>query len=182
MKTVLPKTHTRGFTMIEVLIAILIVSFALLGMAGLITRSTVVEVEAIQRTQALLLARDMAERIQLNRADAQNGLYGLAAPVYGATTDCTGLGTTVERDVCDWSNRLAGVNEVQDGIASSALTGARGCINLQPGTTNAYVVTVAWRGMVASSMPSDACGAIAGEDPALLRAVTLLVELGRLDV
>lgn len=170
-----------GFTMIEVLIAILIVSFSLLGMAGLVTRSTVVEVESIQRTQALLLARDMVERIQLNRADALAGRYNQSSAVMGAVTDCSGVTDAVARDICEWGNLLGGVNESQGGRATSALLGARGCITLQPGTTNSYVVTVVWRGMAPVATPADACGALPGEDVNLLRAVTSLVELGRLD-
>lgn len=170
----------RGFTMIEVLTSILVVSFSMLGMAGVITRSTVVEVEAIQRTQALMLVRDMVERIQLNRADARAGSYSQADAVLGEVRDCSAL-STVQRDVCEWGNQLAGANESDSGRATSALTGARGCISLQPGTTNAYIVTVAWRGMNAVAAPTDACGLMDGEDANLLRAVTSLVELGRLD-
>ncbi len=180
------KPHQRmrrmdGFTMIEVLIAILIISFSLLGMAGLITRTAVVEVEGIQRTQALLLVRDMVERIQLNRADALAGKYGQQAAVMGSSAACPVGGDVVVRDVCEWSNLLAGVNERQGQSASSALPGARGCINLQPGTTNAYVVTVVWRGMATVASPADVCGVMAGEDPNALRAVSAVVELGRLD-
>ncbi len=176
-----PASRVRGFTMIEVLIAMLVVSFSLLGMAGLITRSAVVEVDAVQRTQALLLLRDMVERIQLNRADALAGKYGQQNAVMGTVTNCAGGVDVVARDVCEWGNLLGGVNERQGQSASSALLGARGCITLQPGTTNAYVVTVVWRGMTAAGTPADACGVQEGEDANLLRAVTSLVELARLD-
>ncbi|HRK56220.1 MAG TPA: type IV pilus modification protein PilV [Burkholderiaceae bacterium] len=170
-----------GFTMIEVLIAILIVSFSLLGMAGLVTRSTSVEVDAIQRTQALMMVRDMVERIQLNRVDALAGRYGRADALMGAVNNCTGVVDMVERDFCEWGNQLAGVNESQGGSASSVLLGARGCVTLVPGSTNAYVVTVSWRGLTPVAAPADVCGVVDGEDLSVLRAATSRVELGRLD-
>lgn len=171
----------RGFTLIEVLIAILVVTFALLGMAALIARSTVGEVEAIQRSQALLLVRDMTERIQLNRVDALNGRYGRTDAVGAVVRDCAAEVTRVARDVCEWGNLLAGTNESQDGRATSALNGARGCVTLAPGATNAYAVTVVWRGMSPTGTIAEGCGPVDGEDRAFLRSVTMLVELGRLD-
>lgn len=185
-----------GYTLIEVLVSMLVVTFGMLGMAGIMARTTVVEVEGIQRAQAALLLRDMTERIQLNRRDALAGLYGQgtsavfaptptsgAAGSSGASTisDCSVAATRVARDLCEWRNVMAGVNETQDGKASSALNGARGCITLAPGTTSSYTVTVVWRGMSPSGRITETCGTLDGEDRAFLRSITTVIELGRLD-
>ncbi len=185
--------HQRGYTLIEVLVSMLVVTFGMLGMAGIMARTTVVEVEGIQRAQAGLLLRDMTERIQLNRRDALAGLYNQStsavfapAPTSGSggtstISDCSVAATRVARDVCEWRNLMAGVNETQNGKASSALNGARGCITLAPGTTNSYTVTVVWRGMSPSGRITETCGTIDGEDRAFLRSITTVIELGRLD-
>lgn len=170
-----------GFTLIEVLVSLLIVSLAMLGMAGLITRSTVLEIENSQRSQAMQLARDMGERIQANRAVARGGAYDRSTAVTPAVEDCSGAASRVALDFCEWAGLLAGANESQAGSASSVLAGARGCVSLVAGTTNAYIVTVVWRGATTSGEPAGACGVAIGEDVAFLRTVTRRIELGRLD-
>ena len=56
----------RGFTLLEVLIALVIFSLGVLGMAGLLTVSVKTNHSAYLRTQAFLLAQDMADRMRAN--------------------------------------------------------------------------------------------------------------------
>jgi len=58
--------NARGFTLLEVLIALLIFSFGMLGMAGLLTVSVKTNHSAYLRTQAFLLAQDLADRMRAN--------------------------------------------------------------------------------------------------------------------
>lgn len=58
--------RSRGFTLLEVLLAILIVSFALLGLARLQTFGLKHTGNSYFRTQATTLLNDMAERTRLN--------------------------------------------------------------------------------------------------------------------
>ena len=62
-----PGHHQHGLTMLEVLITIIIVSLGLLGLAGLQARVQVAELEAYQRTQAIVLLQEMVDRINANR-------------------------------------------------------------------------------------------------------------------
>lgn len=55
-----------GFTMIEILVAIIIVSFGLLGVAGLLITGLQFTTSAQQRATATLLAYDMVDRIRAN--------------------------------------------------------------------------------------------------------------------
>ena len=55
-----------GFTLIEVLIAMLVLSLGLLGLAGIQARSLKNNVSAYNRAQATQLAYDMADRIRAN--------------------------------------------------------------------------------------------------------------------
>src|SRR5512134_2642451 len=58
---------SRGFSMIEVLMALLIIVLGLLGLAGLQVRIQQAEFESYQRAQALVLLQDMVDRIHLKR-------------------------------------------------------------------------------------------------------------------
>lgn len=77
MKTI--RMHA-GFTLIEVLVSIVIVSFGLLGVAGLLSTGLRSTQGSLQRTQASLLAYDMADRMRMNRDAARNGHYKTSAP------------------------------------------------------------------------------------------------------
>lgn len=58
--------YQRGAGLIEVLVAVLVLAVGLLGMAGLQTQSLRFNNEAYFRTQATLLAMDMADRMRAN--------------------------------------------------------------------------------------------------------------------
>lgn len=79
-----------GFTLIEVLIAVLVLSLGLLGMAGLQATSLKNNNAAATRGQATLLAYDMVDRMRANKAAALAGSYDNSydtAPT-SAGTDC----------------------------------------------------------------------------------------------
>lgn len=56
-----------GFGLIEVLVSVLILAIGLLGLAGLQTQSLKFNNEAFFRSQATLLAMDLADRMRANR-------------------------------------------------------------------------------------------------------------------
>ena len=65
----------RGFSMIEVLVTILIISLALLGTAGLQAYSMRLNQGGQFRSLAVFLAADLAERIEANKSSAGAGDY-----------------------------------------------------------------------------------------------------------
>lgn len=65
----------RGFSMIEVLVTLLIISLALLGTAGLQAYAMRQNQGAQFRTQAVFLVDDLAERMEANKVGAIAGLY-----------------------------------------------------------------------------------------------------------
>ena len=67
----------RGVSLLEVLIAVLVLSLGLLGVAGLQTANIRNTQSAHQRTMAVLLASSMAERIRANATAAVNGSFVL---------------------------------------------------------------------------------------------------------
>jgi len=56
-----------GFSLIEVLVTIVILLIGLLGLAGLQGRALTSQMESYQRAQALILLKDIANRIETNR-------------------------------------------------------------------------------------------------------------------
>ena len=165
-----------GFSLIEVLVTIAILMIGLLGLAALQTNATVAEMEAYQRSQALVLVQDMADRIAANKLNANTYVQddlGLAAD------NCTGKSGSA-LDKCEWNNKLFGAAEVTAGGRNvGAMIGARGCIT-QP-TPKVYMVTVAWQGMsaVGSSTPGATCGA-ASYGAGQRRTVSVIVRVGLL--
>lgn len=69
MKVMLKFTHkaSGGFTMLEMLVALLIVSIGLLGVASLQARGQQFNYLAYVRTQATFLAYDIMDRIRINQ-------------------------------------------------------------------------------------------------------------------
>lgn len=67
----------RGFTLLEVLIAVLVFSLGLLGVAGLMVLSVRTNHSAYLRTQASFLAESMADRMRgdVGRIPGYNGDY-----------------------------------------------------------------------------------------------------------
>jgi type IV pilus assembly protein PilV len=105
---VLGYSKCRGLTLIEILIALLILSVGLLGLAGLQTMSLRFNATAYQRTQATTLAYDFADRMRANRQAALNDEYNIAAedpvPACGAAN---AAGTVPQQDIAMWRNTLA---------------------------------------------------------------------------
>src|SRR5512137_63697 len=100
-----------GFAMVEAMVTVVVVAFGLLGVAGLVSRAFVAEVEGTQRTQAVLLLQDMVTRIEANRTNAAayrtDGVTGYVTTVSGgvSTTSvvaCNPAAPLAERDLCEW--------------------------------------------------------------------------------
>jgi type IV pilus assembly protein PilV len=150
----------QGFSLIEVLVTMVILSIGLLGIVGVQSRLQTSEIEAYQRAQALLLVNDMASRIAINRNAAANYVIDVGLPL-GAGMTCTALPITPTRkeiDFFEWCEALQGAAETLAGSDVGAMVGARGCVEDLGG--GEYLVTVAWQGLVPLIAPpaSVACG------------------------
>jgi type IV pilus assembly protein PilV len=152
----------RGVTMLEVLIAILIISVGLLGTAGLQAVSLRASIAANERTTATLLAYDAADRMRANKAGFALGAYHN----YTATqnTNClAAAGCTpqqlAQHDMWEWNNAITlalpsgmGIvcrdSSADDGTSNASLTTAA-C----DGLGNQYVVKIWWYEDRSSSNP-----------------------------
>ena len=78
------KSRARGFTLIEALIALVVLSVGLLGAAAMLLESLRAHAAALRRVAVVGLVRDMAERIRMNplaraQYDTRSALPGGAA-------------------------------------------------------------------------------------------------------
>lgn len=91
-----------GFTLLEVLVAIVLLSLGLLGYAGLQMASIKNSASAYQRSQATMLSYDIIDRMRVNSLQALAGNYDTTI---GASP---GAGTTVAaQDLADWKTRVS---------------------------------------------------------------------------
>jgi type IV pilus assembly protein PilV len=167
-----------GFTLIDVLISLFILAFGMLALARVMAQSSLSEVEALQRSQAMTLVQDLAERINLNRKNA--ALYvGSYTATWGpgGGADCSAL-TGVDRDVCEFQNLLAGSTTLDGTSAIGAPIAARGCVIST--AANVYVIAVAWQGMVPTTGSDSACGVNAFDREENRRVFSTVVQIATL--
>ncbi|HEX8010170.1 MAG TPA: type IV pilus modification protein PilV [Casimicrobiaceae bacterium] len=169
--------RARGFTLIEILIALVVLAFGLLSLARGMARASQSDMEALQRSEAMTLVQDMVDRINLNRKNA--ALYVGDYIATGSVEDCTGAATQVDRDACEWRNLLRGVS-TRDGRSNiGAPLAPRGCITAT-GDPNVYLVALAWQGVVPTEQPSSSCGQNAFDREANRRVFSTVIQIATL--
>ncbi len=140
--------QAAGFTLLEVLIAVVVLSIGLLGLAGLQTTGLRNNQDAYARTQAATLANDMADRIRANMAGFNAGNYDNTA---STTATCNSSGCTpqqmAEHDTSLWNTALAVLPSGQGTVATNA---------------GLVTVTVMW-----DNSRTGATGTDCGPDPAV---------------
>lgn len=145
-----------GFTLIEVLIAMLVLGVGLLGLAGLQATSLSSSQSAYNRSQATELAYDLADRMRANMAEvtASPSTYTTINPTAAAPqADCLAVSTTcttakmAQNDLYQWNCAVAGVCQNNTPPIAAALPGGVGTIMVTPtvvGGVNVYTITIRW--------------------------------------
>jgi type IV pilus assembly protein PilV len=102
-------THgQRGFSLIEQLVALVVVSVGMIGIAALYSQGLGAGRTALYRTQAVNLAADMADRIRVNRRGraSYNGAGALSGCDPGGGVNCTPA-QMAAHDVAVWQAQVA---------------------------------------------------------------------------
>jgi type IV pilus assembly protein PilV len=173
-----PRRHS-GLIMIEVLVALVVVLLGILGLVGLQARAHQGEMEAYQRTQALVLLRDMVDSIESHRQAATcfgytTGSSGTPYVGTGGTppSSCAATGVAAtDQGALDainaWSDMVKGTGEKAGGTNVGAMINAVGCVALDLGAGSTvpdmYTVAVAWQGLSDLPAPTPAADASVGE-------------------
>lgn len=82
------KRNNRGFSLIEVLITLVLVSIGILGMVAMQGKAIAYTQDSIQRNNAAMLAEDLMELIRTNQIDTPY-LKPLGKAFPAAAADCT---------------------------------------------------------------------------------------------
>lgn len=126
----------HGFTLLEVLIAVLVLALGLLGLAALQSTGLRSNHSAYMRSQATVLAYDIIDRMRSNKAAADTGSYdlALAASPPPSPPDCINNPCSTAQlatyDLNSWIQRLSTALPLGDGQVARA--------------AGVVTVTVAW--------------------------------------
>jgi type IV pilus assembly protein PilV len=127
------RDRSGGFTLLEVLIALVVLSIGLLGIAALQGVGLRSSQGAYLTSQASLLAYDMADRIRANP--------DTLAPGATVTTDCTATGTGLAgADLQEWSCAVETLLPGGTGRIDALQVQNFGVI----GTITRYTITITW--------------------------------------
>lgn len=118
------RSAAGGFSLMEVLVALLVTSVGLLGLAALQAVSLKQNHGAYLRSQATQLAHDMAERLRGNRQQALGGAYDVD---FGETGGA-GLAAT---DLTEWQARIDALLPAGDGAVSVHAASGRATIQVR---------------------------------------------------
>jgi type IV pilus assembly protein PilV len=127
------KKHQHGFTLLEVLIALLILSIGLLGLAALQTTGLRSTQMASMRTQATQVVYDITDRMRANPAGVAAGEYVIALAEAPADTSAAG---TALNDLTEWRDRVEKLPGGKSEITQCNT--ADGCDGLT------HIITVYW--------------------------------------
>lgn len=163
-----------GFSLLEVLIAMTILSIALLGIAGLQMTATQTDIESQQKAKIEFLLEDMTSRIDANRKNADSYVTGGTNYLgVGNSTQPSSCGSLLGKDLdfCEWNQLLQ----------NSGIPQTRGCIYQTDSTVpKQYMIAVAWHPpLKAGSQAIDCASAAfaAGGQKVLTRTL----RIGKLD-
>lgn len=169
---------SRGVSLIEVLVSLVILSLGVLAVVGLQLVSKRNNADAGQRTIAAQLAYDIAERMRANASTATLPTYVIGttnepagaryAPAATGPAPCSMAAPCTPtqmatRDLYEWEQALEGASETVGGGNTGGLVSPLGCIvqtTNDGGGDGIYTITIAWRGNV--QIPDGGTGAACG--------------------
>lgn len=112
----------NGFSLLEVLISIVVVTMGLLGLAGMSIRSLAANDSSGYRASAALQAMQISDLMRANREDVINGNYDVA---YGASA---GNAARATADIVAWKAAIA---KIPLGDGAIAFDGASSTVNVR---------------------------------------------------
>lgn len=137
MKYLSNPARNHGFSMVEILVTLIVLSIGLLGLAAMQANSMQNTHGAYLRTQATYLAYDMLDRMRANMADVNiNGYDDIDTGAHAytdpgcITTNCTPNQLTTY-DALQWATNL-----------STLLPAGQG--NIAAMGNNVFIITVIW--------------------------------------
>lgn len=146
------RNRNRGFTFVEVLMAVLVLGIGLVGVAGLQSVALGMNYGSYLRSQATVLAGDMADRMRANPVGVDNDAYDMGG---GATAQATATceqvagctpGQLAEHDLFEWTQRVQAALPAANAVVcidSTPLDGDPGTPDCDGAGAN-YAVKIWW--------------------------------------
>jgi len=142
----------RGFTLLEILVAIVVLSIGLLGLAGLQVVSLNNNQTAYYRSVATQQAYDMADRMRANLAGIAAGNYdNLTATlpadpgcIASGSVGCTTLANVALTDQFQWLTQNAAVLPSGAGTVRCAVGPSANCATNTATSNRVFDITVSW--------------------------------------
>ncbi|MCP5132161.1 MAG: type IV pilus modification protein PilV [Gammaproteobacteria bacterium] len=127
------RSVVQGFTLMEVLVAVIVLSIGLLGLASLQAVGLRNNQSALLRSQSTVLAYEAVDRMRANRSAALNGNYNtdFSTSALTCVSNPTLSGTIAQIDLIQWKNSLACSLPSGDG-------------KIERGTGNLFTISVRW--------------------------------------
>ena len=126
----------KGVTMVEVLITIFVLAIGLTGIMSMESYAIRMNHQSYLRTQAILQAQEMADRIHANLEGASAGFYGTAIPT-SITQNCLSAPCTpaqlAEFDKWEWRTNTLAI--LPGAVVSLALNNSTGI----------HTITIQWK-------------------------------------
>ncbi len=140
------QSYHNGFSLVEVLVALLVLSIGLLGLAALQTTSLKYNTESYFRTQATYLAYDIIDRMRANALGVAAGNYdvpdsGTAATAMSSTASCGSASCSTsdlaQYDLGQWYIRM---NQILPGSTNPVANYA----TIKRDAANQVIITINW--------------------------------------
>jgi type IV pilus assembly protein PilV len=166
--------RSSGFSLVEVMVAVFVLTVSMLGVGALQITSKRTHFESVQRTTAALLAQELLERMRTNAgqltvytAAGSGRILDLETAAELVSPDCASATCSPNGlalyDLAEFFDALRGVSEQQGGTESGGLVEPTVCLDGPETAPGIVRVAIAWRGMSALADPvSDACGSGSG--------------------
>lgn len=122
------RARMRGTSLIEILVAVVVLSTGLLGMVALQAKALRNNQSSLERSQAVVLTYSILERMRTNAAVASTGAYNYAG---SAACPAPGGGTLAATDLGNW------ITEIRAGLGQGAC-GSVACVG------NLCTITIQW--------------------------------------
>ena len=158
----------QGVGLIEVMLALLIFATAMSGLVLTQLSGKKAVGEALQRSQASLLAQDLLERMRGNPGELAiyaaavlgDASRALALPAVDCTVNNCGPMQLARYDLWQWELLLLGASELEGIYRLGGLVSPRACISV---VGNRFSLTLNWRGPEARAVAVDPACVAAGE-------------------
>jgi len=150
MKTMIKTPNNRrssGFSMIEVLVTLVLISIGVLGMVALQARTIQYTQDAVQRNTAAMLANDLVELIRA-MPDELTGFYNAAGTTFPdlPATGCTPLPAKAADQLGCWAEKAkTALPGASDLLASDFYICRTATANTCSGSGDAIEIQLAWR-------------------------------------